>query len=69
MFPSIRFLVFLFFLDAVPLILAIGIWAIVWPTVPLNKIAAQVRDGAQMYYMEPGNSRHHLPSSASSVVN
>ena len=65
MFPFIRFLVFLFVLDAVPLVLAIGVWAIVWPTVHLDRIAAQVRDGAQTYYMESDNSRLRLPSSAS----
>ncbi|KAF9147638.1 hypothetical protein BG015_010679 [Linnemannia schmuckeri] len=37
--------VFLFVFDVVPLILAIGIWAIIWPTVLLDRIAAQVREG------------------------
>ncbi|KAF9185776.1 hypothetical protein BGZ50_002860 [Haplosporangium sp. Z 11] len=60
---------FLIVLDAVPLVLAIGIWAIVWPSVPLDKIAAQVRDEAQTFYMESGNSRLRLPSVNSSVGN
>ncbi|KAF9132981.1 hypothetical protein BGW39_010874 [Mortierella sp. 14UC] len=61
--------VFLFVLDAVPLVLAIGVWAIVWPTVLLDKIAVQVRDGAQTYSMESGNSRLRLPSTESSARN
>ncbi|KAG0247482.1 hypothetical protein BG011_001416 [Mortierella polycephala] len=61
--------VFLFVLDAVPLVLAIGIWAIVWPTAALDKIAAQVRDGAQTYYMESGISQLRLSSIDSSARN
>ncbi|KAG0268843.1 hypothetical protein BGZ95_002291 [Linnemannia exigua] len=59
--------VFLFVLDALPLVLAIGVWAIVWPMVTLDKIAAQVRDGAQMYSMESGHSQLRLPSIDSSI--
>lgn len=35
--------VFMFVLDAVPLVLGIGIWVIIWPPVVLEKIAVQVR--------------------------
>ncbi|KAG0218178.1 hypothetical protein BGX33_008354 [Mortierella sp. NVP41] len=38
--------VYLFVFDVVPLILATGIWAIVWPTVLLDRVEAQVREEA-----------------------
>ncbi|KAG0216414.1 hypothetical protein BGX28_002884 [Mortierella sp. GBA30] len=57
--------VFMFVLDAVPLVLAIGIWAIVWPTVLLESIAAQFREGNECYSMEAGNAQLRLPSNDS----
>ncbi|KAF9432902.1 hypothetical protein BGZ76_010166 [Entomortierella beljakovae] len=39
----IRHEVYLFVLDAAPLVLAIGIWAIIWPTVLLQRIAVLSR--------------------------
>ncbi|KAF9275191.1 hypothetical protein BGZ88_002487 [Linnemannia elongata] len=48
--------IYLFVLDAVPLVLAIGVWAINWPTVLLDRIAVQVRQETQAYIMEVGNS-------------
>ncbi|KAF9904615.1 hypothetical protein EC991_002545 [Linnemannia zychae] len=61
--------VFMFVLDAVPLVFAIGIWAIVWPTMLLDNITAQVRDEAHTYSMEAGNAQLRLPSIASNVSN
>ncbi|KAF9367760.1 hypothetical protein CPC16_006055, partial [Podila verticillata] len=52
--------IYLFALDAVPLVLAIGVWAINWPTALLDRIAVQTRQETQAYIMEVGNSsRHH----------
>ncbi|KAK3830844.1 MAG: RTA1 like protein-domain-containing protein [Linnemannia elongata] len=52
--------IYLFVLDAVPLVLAIGVWAVNWPTVLLDRITAQVRQETQAYVMEVGDSsRHH----------
>ncbi|KAG0056747.1 hypothetical protein BGZ83_003716 [Gryganskiella cystojenkinii] len=39
--------VYLFTLDAAPLVLAIGIWAFSWPTVQLARIAAHIRGDGQ----------------------
>ncbi|KAF9146277.1 hypothetical protein BGX30_002533 [Mortierella sp. GBA39] len=58
--------VFLFVLDAAPLILAIGIWAIVWPPVLLERIAVHVREGLHAYSMEDGNAGLRIPSNESS---
>ncbi|KAG0208876.1 hypothetical protein BGX28_000275 [Mortierella sp. GBA30] len=41
--------VYLFALDAGPLVLAIGVWAFIWPTVLLNRIATQVRQETQSH--------------------
>ncbi|KAF9360297.1 hypothetical protein BGX26_009876 [Mortierella sp. AD094] len=49
--------VYLFVLDAAPLVLAIGIWAFIWPTVLLGKIAAKTREGQNISAMEVGSSR------------
>ncbi|KAF9350658.1 hypothetical protein BGX26_011208 [Mortierella sp. AD094] len=57
--------VFMFVLDAVPLILAIGTWAIVWPTVLLDRIAAQVREGVLTYSMEAGSAQLRISSNES----
>ncbi|KAF9121744.1 hypothetical protein BGX30_002400 [Mortierella sp. GBA39] len=61
--------VYLFLLDAAPLVLAIGVWAILWPTTTLDRIASETRDGAQAYSMESGNAPLRLPSSDSSLRN
>ncbi|KAK3833621.1 MAG: RTA1 like protein-domain-containing protein [Linnemannia gamsii] len=58
--------VFLFALDAVPLVLAIGIWAIFWPPVLLERIATHVREGLHAYSMESGNAELRIPSTDSS---
>ncbi|KAK5808233.1 RTA1 like protein-domain-containing protein [Linnemannia elongata] len=58
--------VFLFVLDAVPLIFAIGIWAIVWPPVLLERIAVQVREGVHGHSMKDGNTGLRIPSHESS---
>ncbi|KAG0275888.1 hypothetical protein BGZ96_003577 [Linnemannia gamsii] len=49
--------VFMFVLDAVPLVLAIGVWAIFWPTVLIDRIAAQAQEEAQMHSMEADNAQ------------
>ncbi|GJJ74826.1 hypothetical protein EMPS_07184 [Entomortierella parvispora] len=51
--------VFLFVLDAVPLVLAIGVWAFVWPPVVFEEIAAQVR--SQGYTMNDGQDGSWAP--------
>ncbi|KAG0272639.1 hypothetical protein BGZ96_005245, partial [Linnemannia gamsii] len=43
--------VFMFILDAVPLILAIGVWAVFWPTVLIDRIAVQTQGETQMHSM------------------
>ncbi|KAG0275657.1 hypothetical protein BGZ95_008526 [Linnemannia exigua] len=58
--------VYLFVLDAVPLIFAIGIWAIFWPPVLLEKIAVRVREGLHAYSMEDGAAGLRVPSNESS---
>lgn len=47
----------MFVLDAVPLVLAIGVWAIFWPTVLIDRIAAQAQEEAQMHSMEADNAQ------------
>ncbi|KAF9112283.1 hypothetical protein BGX27_003684 [Mortierella sp. AM989] len=49
--------VYLFVLDAAPLVLAIGLWAFIWPPVFLGKIATKNREGQQISNMEVGSSR------------
>ncbi|KAF9121870.1 hypothetical protein BGW39_010209 [Mortierella sp. 14UC] len=61
--------VFLFVLDAVPLVFAIGVWAIVWPTELLDRIAAQVHEEAQTYPMDADNAQPSRPSIVSAVSN
>ncbi|GJJ75464.1 hypothetical protein EMPS_07822 [Entomortierella parvispora] len=58
--------IYMFLLDAVPLVLAIGVWAVNWPTPLLDRISDQVRQGTLVYNMEMGNSsRMRIPSSES----
>ncbi|KAG0368707.1 RTA1 like protein-domain-containing protein [Gamsiella multidivaricata] len=54
---------YLFILDAIPLVIAIGIWAIVWPTVLLDRIASNVRLDSQGYAM--GGSHNRVQSTES----
>ncbi|KAF9992295.1 hypothetical protein BGZ79_003274, partial [Entomortierella chlamydospora] len=56
--------IYLFILDAAPLVFAIGVWAFVWPTVLLGKIAAKTREGQQITSIDVGSSR--MESSTSS---
>ncbi|KAF9972914.1 hypothetical protein BGZ73_003886 [Actinomortierella ambigua] len=58
--------VFLFVLDAMPLVFAIGIWAIIWPPVILERIAVHMREGMHTYRMKDGNAVHRIPSNVSS---
>ncbi|KAF9944681.1 hypothetical protein BGZ72_002094 [Mortierella alpina] len=60
--------VFLFTLDTVPLVLAIGIWAIVWPPVLFEKIAAQVREGLQAYSLNNGSSQLRVSGNGSAEL-
>jgi len=56
----------MFVLDAVPLVIAIGVWAVNWPTSLLDRIADEARQGTQAYGMETGSSsRLRIPSSES----
>ncbi|KAG0215825.1 hypothetical protein BGX31_000773 [Mortierella sp. GBA43] len=47
---------FLFILDAAPLVIAIGVFAFIWPPVLLNAIAAQTRQAENSYNMETGTA-------------
>ncbi|KAF9207533.1 hypothetical protein BGZ49_000204, partial [Haplosporangium sp. Z 27] len=49
--------VFLFVVDSGPLVLAIGIWAFVWPTILLDIIKTKTREGVEISSMEIGSSR------------
>ncbi|KAF9278470.1 hypothetical protein BGZ68_008562 [Mortierella alpina] len=60
--------VFLFVLDAVPLIFAIGIWAIVWPPVLLEKITVHVREDLHAYPMNNGNAQLRISSNESAEL-
>ncbi|KAF9324834.1 hypothetical protein BG006_000198 [Podila minutissima] len=58
--------VYLFILDAAPLVLAIGIWSFIWPTILLDRIASETRalDSSQ-----PNTSSvHHNNNSRSDWV-
>ncbi|KAF9962428.1 hypothetical protein BGZ65_009196 [Modicella reniformis] len=48
--------VYLFVLDAAPLVIAIGVFAFIWPPVLLSTIAAQTRQAEQNYSMETTSS-------------
>ncbi|KAG0250635.1 hypothetical protein DFQ27_009316 [Actinomortierella ambigua] len=61
-----RLIVFLFVLDAVPLVLAIGIWAIFWPPILFERITTHVREGMYGYYMKDSNADLRTPSNESS---
>ncbi|KAF9157871.1 hypothetical protein DFQ26_008241 [Actinomortierella ambigua] len=58
--------VFLFVLDAVPLVLAIGIWAIFWPPILFERITTHVREGMYGYHMKDSNADLRTPSNESS---
>ncbi|KAF9983602.1 hypothetical protein BGZ75_004923 [Mortierella antarctica] len=60
--------VFLFALDAVPLVFAIGIWAIVWPPVLLEKISVQVRESLDAYSMNNANGQLRISSNESAEL-
>ncbi|KAF9571428.1 hypothetical protein EC968_000523 [Mortierella alpina] len=64
----ISFEVFLFALDAVPLVLAIGIWAVVWPPVLLEKISILVRQDLDAYSMHNGNPQLRISSNESAEL-
>ncbi|KAG0337593.1 hypothetical protein BG000_005222 [Podila horticola] len=58
--------VFLFFLDAAPLVLAIGIWSFIWPTTLLDRIAS---DNRAFDSNQPNTSNvHHNNNSRSDWV-
>ncbi|KAF8950382.1 hypothetical protein BGZ52_002702 [Haplosporangium bisporale] len=58
--------VYLFVLDAAPLILAIGIWAFIWPTILLDRIANETR---ALQSNQPNTSSvHHNNNSRSDWV-
>ncbi|KAG0322990.1 hypothetical protein BGZ99_002974 [Dissophora globulifera] len=62
--------IFLFVLDAGPLVLAIGIWAIIWPSTFLDKLAVETRKSEQGYAMEEASSSQINSGSVnSSTVN
>ncbi|EPQ30891.1 uncharacterized protein PFL1_01788 [Pseudozyma flocculosa PF-1] len=54
--------IYLFLLDALPLILAIGTWVAIWPSTLLDKGAQRVREDLQLTSVESGELKANPPS-------